>query len=82
MLFGIYQDWVHQNPGDNLDGRTTEDSMQVVSEGEIGAIIQPTVIFTHTNELEIPEIADAKTGPTPNLQDNGAMPSVGIHIFS
>ena len=25
MLFGVYQDWVHQNPGNHLDGGITED---------------------------------------------------------
>ena len=53
--------------------------MQEVSEGEIGAIIQPTVIFTHTNEIEVLELADAETNPTKNLQDNGATPPFGPH---
>ena len=26
MLYGVYQDWVHQNPGDHLDGGIAEDS--------------------------------------------------------
>ena len=26
MLYGVYQDWVHQNPVEHLDGRITEDS--------------------------------------------------------
>ena len=25
MLFGVYQDWVHQNPGNHLDDGITED---------------------------------------------------------
>ena len=25
MIFGVYQDWVHQNPGNQLDGRITKD---------------------------------------------------------
>ena len=25
MLYGVYQDWVHQNIGDHLDGGTAED---------------------------------------------------------
>ena len=25
MLFEVYQDWVHQNPGNHLDGGITED---------------------------------------------------------
>ena len=24
-LYGVYQDWVHQNPGNNLDGRINDD---------------------------------------------------------
>ena len=26
MIYGVYQDWVHQNPGDHLDGGIAEDS--------------------------------------------------------
>ena len=26
MLYGVYQDWVHQNPGDHLDEGIAEDS--------------------------------------------------------
>ena len=26
MLYGVYQDWVHQNPGEHLDGGIVEDS--------------------------------------------------------
>ena len=26
MLYGVYQDWVNQNPGDHLDGGIAEDS--------------------------------------------------------
>ena len=26
MLYGFYQDWVHQNPGDHSDGGIAEDS--------------------------------------------------------
>ena len=25
MIYGVYQDWVHQNPGDHLDARIAED---------------------------------------------------------
>ena len=25
MIYGVYQDWVHQNPGDHLDGGIAED---------------------------------------------------------
>ena len=36
--------------------------------------VQPTVLFSHTNELEIQELADAETNPTKNLQEKGATP--------
>ena len=26
VIYGVYQDWVHQNPGDHLDGGIAEDS--------------------------------------------------------
>ena len=26
MIYGLYQDWVHQNPGEHLDGGIAEDS--------------------------------------------------------
>ena len=26
MIYGVYQDWVHQNPGEHLDERMAEDS--------------------------------------------------------
>ena len=39
-------------------------------EGELDAIAQPTVIFFHTDELEIPELSDAKTNPSENYQYN------------
>ena len=26
MLYGVYQDWVHQNPGEHLDEGIAEDS--------------------------------------------------------
>ena len=26
MLYGVYQDWVHQDPGEHLDGGISEDS--------------------------------------------------------
>ena len=51
--------------------------MHEVSEGEIDAIVRPMVIFSHTDELEIPELAEAKSNPPKNLQDNGATPAVG-----
>ena len=34
------------------------------------------VLFSHTNELKILELADAETDPPENHQDNGTMPPV------
>ena len=34
------------------------------------------MIFYHTDEIEIPELADADTDPPENHQDNGATPPV------
>ena len=53
--------------------------MHEASEGVINAIVQPAVIFSHTNELKIPELADAETDPIKNLKENGATPPVGTH---
>ena len=50
------------------------EMIQEVSEGEINTIVQPMVFFSHTNELEIPELANADTDPTKNHQYNGASP--------
>ena len=41
--------------------------MHEVSEGEIDTIVQPIVLFYHTNKFEIPELADAETEPPKNL---------------
>ena len=38
-----------------------------VLEVYIDAISRPTVIFSHTKEIEIPELADAETDPPKNL---------------
>ena len=38
--------------------------MNKVSEGEIDAIGRPEVLFSHTDELKIPELADAETNLT------------------
>ena len=37
MLYGVYQDWVHQNPGDHLDGIIAEDKHN----GENAFVCQP-----------------------------------------
>ena len=41
-------------------------------EGDIDAIKRPTVLFSHTDELEIPELANNETNLPQNLQYNGA----------
>ena len=38
------------------------------------------VILSHTDELEIPELAKAKTDPPENHQENGSMPPFNTHI--
>ena len=55
--------------------------MHDVSEGELGTIVRPEVLFYHTNELEIPELANAKTDLPENHQDNGATPLVDTQPF-
>ena len=52
------------------------EAMHEVLEGELNVIAQPKMLLSHTNELEIPELADAETNPPENHQDNGAMPLV------
>ena len=46
--------------------------MHKVSEVELNAIAQPTVIFSHTDELKILELANAETDTLGKHQDNGA----------
>ena len=55
--------------------------MYKVSEGEVGDIVWKTVILSHTNDLEILELADAETNPPKNLQCNGSTPLVGTDPF-
>ena len=55
--------------------------MHEVSEGKIDAITQPTVILSHTEELEITELADADNNPPINHQDNGATPPVNTQPY-
>ena len=53
----------------DLAGHIIElEEMHDVAEGELDAIARPTVLFSHTDELEIPELADAKTDPPENHQ--------------
>ena len=54
---------------------------KVLSE-EINAIVWPTVVLTHTDKLKIMDIANAKTDPTENHQDNVATLPLGTQISS
>ena len=49
---------------------------------EIDAIIRPTVLFTHTNNLKPTELADAESNPTEKHQDNGATPPLNTQPSS
>ena len=61
----------------DLAGHISElKEMHKVAKGELGDIAGPTVIFSHTNQLEILDLADAKTNLPENHQDNGATPPV------
>ena len=53
--------------------------MHKVVEGKLVKLAQPTLIFSHIDELEIPELDDAETDPPENHQDNGALPPVNTH---
>ena len=47
-----------------LNGYISElETMHGVLERETNTIIQPTVFSPHTNELEIPDLANAETDP-------------------
>ena len=50
------------------------EEMHEVLEGELDTITRPTVLFSHTDELEIPELTNAETDPPENHQDNGNTP--------
>ena len=49
-----------------------------VIENKLVELARPTVIFYRIDELKIPELDDAKTNPSGNLQNNGATPPVPI----
>ena len=57
------------------------EEMHEVAEGELDAIAQPKVISSHTNEIEIMELADDETDPPENHQDNGAMLPVNTQPY-
>ena len=76
-----YSEYVESNEYSPLSSNNMTDlagyirkmkMMHKVSEIEIDTIVQPSVLFSHTNELEIPMLANANTNLTKNLQDNGA----------
>ena len=50
--------------------------MHEVSEGKLVKLIQPTVLFSCIDELELPELENFETDPSENQQDNGATPPV------
>ena len=51
------------------------EEMHNIAKGELVKLAQPTVFYSRINEIEIPEISNAKTDPTENHQDNGSMPT-------
>ena len=56
----------------DLVGHISElEEMHEVAEGELDAIARPTVLFSRTNELKIPELTNAETDPPENHEDNG-----------
>ena len=62
----------------DITGHITKlEMIHKISEGDINAIVRPTVLFSHTNELKTPDLVDADTNPDENLQDNGALPPLG-----
>ena len=64
----------------DLEGHTGElETMHKFSEGELDAITRPTVLFSHTNELKILDLANADTNLPENHQDNGSTPPVNTH---
>ena len=72
----------------DLKGHTRKlEKMHKVSEGEINAIVRPTVLFSHIDEIKIPELADAdadadaETDPPENLQDIGATSPVSTQPY-
>ena len=54
--------------------------MHEIAEGELDTTARPTVLFSHTDELEIQELAVAKTNPHENRQDDGAMTPVNTQF--
>ena len=61
----------------DLAGHISElEEMHKVAEGKIDAIAQPKMLFSHIDELEIPELNNADTNSPENHQDNGTTPPV------
>ena len=46
MLYGVYQDWVHQNLGDQLDRGIAEDSKGQAKRGKL--VCMPTQLYDAT----------------------------------
>ena len=55
------------------------EEMHEVAESKLVELTQPTVIFSRIDKLELPELDDAETDPSENLQENGATPPVLTH---
>ena len=61
----------------DLAGHISElEEIHEVVESKLVKIEHPTVIFSHSDKLELPELNDAKTNPPENHQENGATPLV------
>ena len=50
--------------------------MNEVSEGKFVELARPRLLISRINELEIPELENAKTNLPENRQDNGSTPLV------
>ena len=57
------------------------EAMHELSDGEIYTIVQQTVLFSHTEELKIPELANTETYRPEIIQDNGDSPPVNTQAF-
>ena len=55
--------------------------MHEVAEVDLVKIARSTVMFSRIDEIEIPDLADAKTDLLENHQDNGATPPFNTHPY-
>ena len=46
------------------------ETMHEVLVEDIDAIVQPTVLFSQTNKIKVPELVDTKNDPPKNYQNN------------